>query len=231
MPDARSEAHNRQDWDEHDWERFLQCADTRAAKYQELFETLLDNPARDQLIAREMGWEKALAECGENRDCGDCGKRFECEVYGMLCLVAEPERIESDPDAEALNTCFEELNHIPAYCRAHEFAGAIEKTLRKRFAEPAAEEAQDALSAARMVPAQIAGGHGIGYEKDSLCGNIANCKRALRNLTACMAQLKALEANRLLTPSEAGCLSDQAQSAAAEISRWIEDLRGRVWWR
>ena len=43
-------------WDEYDWERFLQQQDRKTEKYMELLEKYIDDPNRDQIIAREMGW-------------------------------------------------------------------------------------------------------------------------------------------------------------------------------
>ncbi len=43
-------------WDEYDWERFLQQQDQRTEKYMELLEKYIDDPQRDEIIAREMGW-------------------------------------------------------------------------------------------------------------------------------------------------------------------------------
>src|SRR4029078_17508 len=51
-------------WDEYDWERFLQQQDHKTEKYMELLEKYLDDPNRDQIIAREMGWTQLL----EGRD-------------------------------------------------------------------------------------------------------------------------------------------------------------------
>jgi hypothetical protein len=43
-------------WDEYEWERFLQQQDQKTEKYMELLEKYLDDPQRDEIIAREMGW-------------------------------------------------------------------------------------------------------------------------------------------------------------------------------
>jgi len=43
-------------WDEYDWERFLQQQDRKTERYMELLEKYIDEPDRDQIIAREMGW-------------------------------------------------------------------------------------------------------------------------------------------------------------------------------
>src|SRR5947207_15117778 len=52
-------------WDEYDWERFLQQQDRKTEKYMELLERYMDDPNRDQIIAREMGWYHLLDKDGE----------------------------------------------------------------------------------------------------------------------------------------------------------------------
>lgn len=52
-------------WDEYDWERFLQQQDRKTEKYMELLERYIDDPNRDQIIAREMGWEHLLDKEGQ----------------------------------------------------------------------------------------------------------------------------------------------------------------------
>jgi hypothetical protein len=44
-------------WDEYQWERFLQQQDRNTEKYFGLLEKYADRPDRDELIAREMGWD------------------------------------------------------------------------------------------------------------------------------------------------------------------------------
>src|ERR1700745_2213131 len=47
-------------WDEYQWERFLQQQEGKAEKYLQLLEEYLDDPQRDEIIAREMGWTQLL---------------------------------------------------------------------------------------------------------------------------------------------------------------------------
>lgn len=47
-------------WDEYDWERFLQQQDQRTEKYMELIEKYIDDPNRDEIVAREMGWSDSV---------------------------------------------------------------------------------------------------------------------------------------------------------------------------
>jgi hypothetical protein len=71
-------------WDEYQWERFLQQQEGKAEKYMRLLEEYLDDPQRDEIIAREMGWTQLLdardwsaeldalpdGDLGENEDRG-----------------------------------------------------------------------------------------------------------------------------------------------------------------
>jgi len=233
MPEPVFDTPNYDDWDEHDRERFLQRSDVRSAKFQELFETLLDHPDRDRLIAHDMGWTHTFKACGcDDKDCAECGQRFDCEAYEMLRMAADPEEIEDDPDAEDLIACFDQVLEIPAYCAADAFASRIEEALREHAPQWAADDdLLQAIFSAQMVPARIAGGHGIGYERDSLCGNIANCKRAHRNLSDCMNHLRELETRNILPAVEMQGLRKEAEKVSVALQRWIESLRAKVWWR
>ena len=53
-------------WDEYDWERFLQQQDRKTEKYMALLERYIDDPNRDQIIAREMGWYHLLDTDGRD---------------------------------------------------------------------------------------------------------------------------------------------------------------------
>jgi hypothetical protein len=80
-------------WDEYDWERFLQQQDAKTEKYMELLEKYLDDPQRDEIIAREMGWSQLLDDDGwsaevdalANEDwrstCEDEQRPFEAETF------------------------------------------------------------------------------------------------------------------------------------------------------
>jgi len=57
-------------WDEYDWERFLQQQDLKTERYMELLEKYMDDPDRDQIIAREMGWSHLTAS-GDGSDESD----------------------------------------------------------------------------------------------------------------------------------------------------------------
>ncbi|MDZ7721029.1 MAG: hypothetical protein U5K72_19570 [Balneolaceae bacterium] len=49
-------------WDEYQWEEFMKEADKRTEKYSRLLEKYRNHPDRDNIIAREMGWDHLLDE-------------------------------------------------------------------------------------------------------------------------------------------------------------------------
>src|SRR5438876_2243313 len=75
-------------WDEYDWERFLQQQDGKTEKYMQLLETYLDDPRRDEIIAREMGWTRLLDE-----------KDWSAEVDALL-----DETVTEEDESEVNNT-------------------------------------------------------------------------------------------------------------------------------
>jgi len=101
-------------WDEYAWERFLQQQDRKTDRYLELLEQHMDDPERDQIIAREMGWPE-LIECEE----------FEWEPCDNECEEEEsPEGFELHPLYQScfaltvwIDQIFDELGeaqHTPA---------------------------------------------------------------------------------------------------------------------
>lgn len=58
----RSHPGHEEDWDEHDYEKFLKECDARTDKYLELLDKYGDAEDADAKIARAMGWDQEAAE-------------------------------------------------------------------------------------------------------------------------------------------------------------------------
>jgi len=223
-PGDQFDSLNRADWGEDDWEAFLLRQDALNAKYQELYETLRDHPRRDELIAREMGWHlpQGLSDARGGVSDGASGRPEDGDP---------PLGPEGDEGFDA--PASEELDAIPAYRMAQDYALAVERQLTARLRDSLAadEDAARSARAAVDVSAEIANGHSLGYDRDSLCGNIACCKRGLGSLAECMDGLLALRQRGVVLPSEADELLRRARQLGDGLSQRIEELRRRVWWR
>src|SRR6266480_1180586 len=95
---ADYDGESEQMWDEYDWERFLQQQDHKTEKYMQLLETYLDDPRRDEIIAREMGWTHLLD-----------AKDWSAEVDALFAAgdPAEDDAFDADQTAPVPDT-FEE---------------------------------------------------------------------------------------------------------------------------
>ena len=102
-------------WDEYQWERFLQQQDRKTEQYFQLFEKYQDHPERDEIIAREMGWNHSDDDDDEEESDED-EEEFEelqqSEVYmqsmelnrRVFTMVEERETLKDHPVAVELAT-------------------------------------------------------------------------------------------------------------------------------
>ncbi len=204
---------NHADWDEDDWAAYFDQQDVLLAKYEELMETLREHPDRDDLVAAEMHWnlpDEISFPCDE-ACCDECA--------------------DGDDDASSCGN-LADLDRVPGLRLAEDYALAIEMELEFSLAEPEDDaDAVAAMNAAAAVVERLIGGHQIGYERETLCGNIACCRRALISLTECIDSLFALRQRRILDSSQADVLFAQGRQLGDTIAERIRDLRSRVWWR
>src|SRR5687768_16737126 len=85
-------------WDEERWEAFMRESDLRAARFGEILETVRDEPDRDRIVAKEMGWkwiEEALDEQEAAGAAGGAGADERDEWDG-----GEDANIDDEPDAQ-----------------------------------------------------------------------------------------------------------------------------------
>jgi len=148
-------------WDEYDWERFLQQQDYKTEKYMELLEKYLDDPNRDQIIAREMGWTQLLE-----------GKDWTQEVDALLEEDAGEERVEP-PDSFEEHSLYRAAFALTIWIDQMFDADA---TLQN---EPSAVKlaTHAALASAKLAAALS------GEDVDEIGMTIAYLKRALKAIT------------------------------------------------
>ena len=202
-------------WDEYDWERFLQQQDGKTEKYMQLLETYLDDPRRDEIIAREMGWTQLLDE-----------KDWSAEVDALLDETTTEEE-ESDVDNTVPSGETFQEHHL--YRAAFDLTLWIDQLFDQNPTlqnEPAAVKlATHAALASAKLAAALSGDH-----LDEIGMTIAYLKRALKAITTSMnaaAQLR--KAAGLISRSEYLVL----QQRLFEVRDGIVSLMGeyRAEWR
>jgi hypothetical protein len=87
-----------EEWDEHDYEKFLKESDARTDKYMELLDKYGDSDEAEAKIAKEMGWDRELTEEEAEEE------RRHIEEMNAACEEAlnEPEP-EPDPLREGID--------------------------------------------------------------------------------------------------------------------------------
>jgi methylphosphotriester-DNA--protein-cysteine methyltransferase len=201
-------------WDEYDWERFLQQQDGKTEKYMQLLETYLDDPRRDEIIAREMGWTQLLDE-----------KDWSAEVDALLDETATEEESDVDNTAASGET-FQEHN---LYRAAFDLTLWIDQLFDQNATlqnEPAAVKlATHAALASAKLAAALSGDH-----LDEIGMTIAYLKRALKAITTSMnaaAQLR--KAAGLISRSEYLVLQQRLFEVRDGIVSLMGEYRGE--WR
>jgi uncharacterized protein (DUF1810 family) len=158
-------------WDEYDWERFLQQQDGKTEKYMQLLETYLDDPRRDEIIAREMGWTQLLD-----------AKDWSAEIDALLDESAGEEDEPGVGPADAPGATFQEHD---LYRAAFDLTLWIDQLFDQNAGlqnEPAAVKlATHAALASAKLAAALSGDH-----LDEIGMTIAYLKRALKAITTSM---------------------------------------------
>jgi hypothetical protein len=200
-------------WDEKKWEEFMQESDRKADEYLKRFEE-----------ERQKG--DSLTHLPEPKEDSHSADEIDEESH--------PEFPDLEPEAwESPRMYWEEgdFEQIPAYQIAYDFSLAAYNFVELFYPERTdVPEIKELAENCFLIPVKIAGGHGMGYEKDTLEGNIANCKRGLVAANNCVNALASLKARTTPTP-ELLKLYTLAVKTRDATKEWIEDLRGKVWWR
>ena len=181
-------------WDEFKWEEFMKEQDRKLDRYMELLYRYQDHPDCDEIIPREMGWAWLFDRNNEEERGGLSAEEAEGEEWKVrsgLCGDGDEE--------EAERFEIEGFRNVPVYQMAKAFA-----VRAVNFADSLPEDKRgdssvvDFVSNAVIAPAKIAGGSGIGYEREELGGNIAYCKRGLQAANLSIAALREMKEKRII---------------------------------
>ncbi len=197
-------------WDEYEWERFLQQQDHKTEKYMELLEKYLDDPNRDQIIAREMGWSQLL----------DGKEDWAPEVDSLFEVGGEEEQ-----SPLVSGESFEEH-------RLYRAAFALTVWIDQLFDEDSALQNEPSAvklaTHAALASAKLAAALS-GEDVDEIGMTIAYLKRALRAITLSMDGAAALLREKRISSSRHAVLLQRLFHVRDGIITLIGEYRGE--WR
>jgi hypothetical protein len=227
MADEAEDDEEERPWSEEQWEAFMKESDVRAARFGELFETLIDDPDRDEKIAEEMGWNREDEEETEE----DRARRAEFE---SIVADAAKEVEEAAARGEPFVDDEDDVDSIEAYAMSMAAAEAIFDIVKPFLNAPEGEEVDEefgeAMIQSQIACAKIAGGHGMGYEENVLCGNIVYNKIALDANRRSQESLGIIRDRKLLPAAKVEPLVALLVDAGKAIEKRIAEMRAKVWW-
>jgi len=181
-------------WDEYDWERFLQEQDQKTEKYMQLLETYLDDPRRDEIIAREMGWTQLLD-----------AKDWSAEVDALLDEDAEDEDGFDPGDAVRAPETIEQHNLYQAALALTIWIDQLfdQKPLLQNESAAIRLATHSALASAKLAAALS------GDDVDEIGMTIAYLKRALKAITISLDAAAQLLSKKLITGAQHSVLQQR----------------------
>lgn len=186
-------------WDEYDWERFLQQQDQKTEKYMELLEKYIDDPNRDQIIAREMGWYHLLDKDGE---------KWAEEVDSHFDEIASSALGDEESDEEECFTDEDGFEAHPLYQASFALSIWFDQLMEKDYElqnHPAAVKlsTQAAVASAKLAAALS------DDDIDEIGMTIAYLKRALKAITLCLEAAAQLRGETTLSADSHGALNQR----------------------
>ena len=183
-------------WDEYDWERFLQQQDRKTERYMELLEKYIDDPNRDQIIAREMGWYHLLDDEGK-----DWAENVDHLFTEEMEQAEEEEGEESEEDGEA-GESFESHPLYQASFALTVWIDQLFEELGEMQNHPAAVRlaTQTAIASAKLAAALS------DDDVDEIGMTIAYLKRALKAVTNAMEAAMQLKQEKKLDKERSAAL-------------------------
>lgn len=210
-------------WDEYDWERFLQQQDQKTERYMELLEKYFDDPNRDSIIAREMGWHHLLDENGK-----DWGEDLDALFSREIGQFEEGENGSTDDPAEPGGEDARQEHH-PLYQQASALTVWIESLFTPRDGQKVLPPAVAKLTSnATLASVKLAAALSDD-DVDELGMTIAYLKRALKAITVALEAAAQCEDAQLLAPESAALLRARIFSIRDGIVSLMGEYRGE--WR
>ena len=217
-------------WDEDRWEAFLREHDRRINYYMNLLLRFMEDhppPDRDEPDAVQA-WEADL--------------RAFLLAHGLHYEGDEPflltdERFGGDdgddlfpldgPAEAALAEGPAPFHRLPVYAAARALADQVLAWTNALPGDVKDSTLVQVCSHLTQVPANLAKGHGIGYEQDTIGGNIACVKRGLNAANAALKLLPELRSVPYLDEEAYRHLYEQTFEVRNGLGLYVQELRAR----
>lgn len=218
-------------WDEHRWESFLRENDRRVDRYMtDLYLFLERNPQPDPSDEDGMlVWKSQLRSFMEARGWADpespLNDDFDTEPedppLGLDDLVSAASFF-TDPEDD-----LEGVHSLPVYNRAVALGTHVLAWANVIPGDQKDSTLVQFCSHVMQIAANLAKGHGIGYEHDMIGGNIACVKRGLGAANTALSLLHELRQAPYLDEAMYARLYEETFEVRNEVGLYVQELRRR----
>jgi len=225
----RGQKHPDEEWDEHDYEKFLKECDARTDKYMELLDKYGDSDEAEAKIAKEMGWERELTE----EEAEEENRRIEEINAACEEALKEPEP-EPDPHREGIDWIRAEdgdlrhpLQHR-CYESAFKFWHQADQLGLDKLADKDLEQFifEFQTAGAKLAGALAGVARGEGFADPAF--TVAYLKRALDHLHKSQAGLEAVAPKQLLPETMIAEARKELFDLREGVLRLMDEFRGRI---
>jgi hypothetical protein len=228
---ARHEPPEDKEWDEFDYEKFLRESDAITDKYMELLDKYGDSDGAEELISKEMGWDRPLDDGPDDEDDEDW---LDVDELNRACEDAEDEAMAPDPHTEGVDwirTKDGDIRH-PLQHRCFQAAMRIWHARDELGLERSEDDdLVQFITEFQITGAKLAGAlNGLAYGRDHTEGafTVACLKRALGHLHKAQAGLESVAPKKLFPENLIAESRRELFAIREEILRLMDEFRGRT---
>jgi hypothetical protein len=226
----RGQKDPREEWDEHDYEKFMKESDARTDKYMELLDKYGDSDEAEARIAKEMGW---LREGQTEEELEEERKSIE-EINAICEAAANEPPPEPAPHREGIDWIRNERGDLchPLQHRCFESAMKFWNQADKLGLERLEDKDLDQFifefqtTSAKLAGALDGIARGEGFPDAAF--TVAYLKRALDHLHKSQAGLEAVAPKQLLPETMITEARKELFEIREGILRLMDEFRGRV---
>jgi hypothetical protein len=218
-----------EEWDEHDYEKFLKECDARTDKYGELLDKYGDSDEADEKIAEEMGWTREQTE----EEAAEEQRRIEEMNAACEAAMNQPEP-EPDPLREGIDWVRDQTGHLHHPLQYRCFQSALrfwDQADALGLQKNADTDLAQFIFEFQTTGAKLAGAlTGIARGRNSAAPafTVACLKRALDHLHKSQAGLEAVVPKQLLPEAMVADARKELFEIREGILQLMDEFRGRA---
>ena len=218
-------------WDEHRWESFLRKDDERVSRYMKMLNSFLEEhpmPPADDEIKRQQ-WDEAfrsfLVKNGRMQD------EFESSAFFLdheeFDEIFEDFEIFEEDEEYLDEEPYERFETLPVYQEAFDLSSYVMKWSNRLPGHVKDSTLVQFCANVMQIPSNIAKGHGIGFEREALGGNIACLKRGIASANAALELLQEQKKLPYMDEKTYRILYEKTYEVRNQVGIYIQDLRDR----